>query len=207
MTTSTNVTATTQENAETPHEAPREPNSNRFTDTVAFRVALGVTSVAFLILPIFLVVQTVNKNPPIAVTYVSSENMEPIVGIALIALMLVLFRTLYKRTVTHRTLIFSLLMAIVFSIYLGYAIWLIVNGWIEDPAATANPYTFGRMIWWNLLDSIPLIDLDAALDWERPMEEYGSRIGFLFLTQKAFILFTVIRALYLLLPANPLRTR
>lgn len=89
--------------------------------------------------------------------------------------------------------------AILLNVYLGFAIWSSATGWLDIEIANSDPRDFGLMVWWNLLDSIPLLDVDATLDWERPMEEYGAEAGWLFLAQRLALLLTLVRAIQILI--------
>jgi hypothetical protein len=87
--------------------------------------------------------------------------------------------------------------ALVVNIYLGFAVWLIATKVIGiEPAASHS--RFGAMVWWNLTDSIPFVDVDSALDWEAPMDEFGAGIGWLLLLQRVVLLLTLARIIQVL---------
>ena len=89
----------------------------------------------------------------------------------------------------------ALVAGLIVNIYLGLSIWLIAKRALP-PAA--SPHELGSMVWWNLFDSIPFVNVNSALDWEQPMTEYGARIGWLFLFQRILLLLTLARVIKLL---------
>jgi hypothetical protein len=80
---------------------------------------------------------------------------------------------------------------VVINMYLGGTIWIASTEWINVDFASSNPRQFGMLVWWNLLDSIPLIDVDSAVSWEKPVDDYGASIGWLLLLQRVVLLLRV----------------
>jgi hypothetical protein len=89
----------------------------------------------------------------------------------------------------------ALVAGLIVNIYLGFSIWLIAIR-VLHPAA--SPHKLGLMVWWNLFDSIPFVNVNSALDWEQPMTEYGAGVGWLFLFQRIILLLTLARVIKLL---------
>jgi hypothetical protein len=81
------------------------------------------------------------------------------------------------------------------NIYLGLSIWLAATK-IIYPAA--SPHKLALMVWWNLSDSIPFVNVNSALNWEQPLPEYGAGIGWLFLFQRIVFLLTLARVIQIL---------
>lgn len=81
--------------------------------------------------------------------------------------------------------------AVVVNILLTISIWFLVTSWTWFELAPVTKSEFGYMVWWNLIDSVPIIDLDAGLDWERPIDEYGERVGCMLLFQRVVLLLTL----------------
>jgi hypothetical protein len=98
-----------------------------------------------------------------------------------------------KGVSTARHLLY-LLASIVANIYFGFAIWIVATKWSGLEIAAQDPRGFGLLIWWNVVDSVPLLDIDGALDWERPVEEYRAAIGWLMLIQRLVLLLTLARS-------------
>lgn len=88
--------------------------------------------------------------------------------------------------------------AVVANIYLAWAVWLVATRWADIDIAAQDPRRFGLLVWWNILDSVPLIDIDGALDWERPIARYGATIGWLMLIQRLAVLLTLVRSVQVL---------
>jgi hypothetical protein len=91
--------------------------------------------------------------------------------------------------------IISFLIAIFGNLWLGFGIWLLAVKLFHISLAASDPGRFGRMVWWNLVDSVPVLDIDTVLDWERPMEEYSSSIGWLLIVQRIVLLLTLARSI------------
>lgn len=85
--------------------------------------------------------------------------------------------------------------AMIGNIYFGFAVWVIATRWVGIDEVESDPRRFGLMIWWNLIDSVPLVDIDSAFDWRRPMYGYGTSVGWLFLAQRVVLLLTLARAI------------
>lgn len=88
--------------------------------------------------------------------------------------------------------------AIVANIYFGFAVWVIAARWVGIEEVETDARRFGLMIWWNLVDSVPLVDIDSAFDWRRPMHGYGTTVGWLFLAQRVILVLTVARTIQVL---------
>jgi hypothetical protein len=98
--------------------------------------------------------------------------------------------------------------AMIGNIYFGFAVWVIATRWVGIDEVESDPRRFGLMIWWNLVDSVPLVDIDSAFDWRRPMYGYGTTVGWLFLAQRVILVLTLARAIQVLvtrLNASPSR--
>jgi hypothetical protein len=89
-----------------------------------------------------------------------------------------------------------LMAAISVNIYLGFTVWVIVTKFIDT---TVSPHKLGLMVWWNLSDSIPLVNVNSVLDWEQPLNEYGAGIGWLFLLQRTVLIITLVRIVQVLI--------
>jgi hypothetical protein len=94
-----------------------------------------------------------------------------------------------------RHLIF-LMAAISVNIYLGFTVWVVVTKFV---GSTASPHRLGLMVWWNLSDSIPFVNVNSALDWEQPLNEYSAGIGWLFLLQRIVLILTLVRIVQVLI--------
>ena len=88
--------------------------------------------------------------------------------------------------------------AVVGNIWLGIGIWLTAVKLLHIPVAVSDPGRFGSMVWWNLLHGVPLLNIDSALDWEQPIEEYPVSIGWLLLVQQVVLLLTLARSIQIL---------
>jgi hypothetical protein len=88
--------------------------------------------------------------------------------------------------------------AIVGNIYFGFTVWVIATRWVGIHEVETDARRFGLMIWWNLVDSVPLVDIDSAFDWRRPMQGYGTTVGWLFLAQRVVLVLTVARTIQVL---------
>jgi hypothetical protein len=89
----------------------------------------------------------------------------------------------------------ALTAAVSVNIYLGFSIWLVATKVIYPGA---SPHKLGLMVWWNLSDSIPFVNVNSALNWEQPLTEYGAGIGWLFLFQRIVFLLTLARVIQIL---------
>lgn len=89
--------------------------------------------------------------------------------------------------------------AMIGNIYFGFAVWVIATRWVGIDEVESDPRSFGLMIWWNLVDSVPLVDIDSAFDWRQPMYGYGTTVGWLFLAQRVVMLLTLARAIQVLI--------
>jgi hypothetical protein len=85
--------------------------------------------------------------------------------------------------------------AICANIYLGFTIWVAATKFVDT---AVSPHKLGLMVWWNLNDSIPFINVNSALNWEQPLNEYGAGIGWLFLLQRIVLLLTLVRIVQVL---------
>lgn len=88
--------------------------------------------------------------------------------------------------------------AVVVNVYVGFGLWVTAARLIGIDPAVADPGAFGAMVWWNLVDSVPVLDVDSALGWKQPIEDYGPGVGWLFLTQRLILLLTLARAIQVL---------
>ena len=104
----------------------------------------------------------------------------------------------YRRDDPVSTHTVFLAAAVVVNVYVGFGLWVAAVRLIGIEPAVTHPRRFGAMVWWNLVDSVPVLDVDAALGWEQPMEEYGPGIGWLFLAQRLILLLTLARAIQVL---------
>jgi hypothetical protein len=81
------------------------------------------------------------------------------------------------------------------NIYLAISVWTVITQFMH-PAA--SPHKIGSMVWWNISDAIPLINVNSVLDWQQPLTGYPVQIGWLFLLQRIVLILTVARVIQLL---------
>ena len=79
--------------------------------------------------------------------------------------------------------------------FLAISVWIIIVNFIH-PAV--SPHRAGLMVWWNLSDAIPIINVNSVLDWQQPLTGYSVKVGWLFLLQRVVIILTLIRVIQVL---------
>ena len=89
----------------------------------------------------------------------------------------------------------TLVFAVGINIYVAISVWTVIVTYIH-PAA--SPQKVGFMVWWNISDAIPFINVNSVLDWQQPLTGYPVRVGWLFLLQRVIIILTLIRVIQLL---------
>lgn len=118
----------------------------------------------------------------------------PILGVALVVFLAV-GNYSSERSLIHLALLTA---AVISNIWIGYGIWATAVKFLALEPVASTPDEFGELIWWNLVDSIPVLDVDATLNWSQPIEEYGAQVGLLLLFQKFVLLFTLARVIQLI---------
>ena len=88
-----------------------------------------------------------------------------------------------------------LVLAVSINIYLAISVWTVIVDYIH-PAV--SPQKAGLMVWWNLSDAIPLINVNSVLDWQQPLTGYSVQVGWLFLLQRVVFILTLLRVIQLL---------
>lgn len=86
--------------------------------------------------------------------------------------------------------LFDTFYALIVNIYFAHSVWTIATQWMKllpQPEFAK----FGFMVWWNVLDSVPLVDIDQALGLEQPIENYAIGLGVLLLLQRIVLLATL----------------
>ena len=89
----------------------------------------------------------------------------------------------------------TLMFAVGINIYVAISVWTVIVNYIH-PAG--SPKQAGLMVWWNISDAIPFINVNSVLDWRQPLTGYPVRVGWLFLVQRAIVILTLIRVIQLL---------
>jgi hypothetical protein len=85
--------------------------------------------------------------------------------------------------------------AVSVNIFLAISVWTVIVSYIH-PAV--SPQKVGLMVWWNLSDAIPLINVNSVLDWQQPLTGYSVQVGWLFLLQRVVVILTLLRVIQLL---------
>jgi hypothetical protein len=98
--------------------------------------------------------------------------------------------------------VYLFLVAIIGNVWLGFGIWLTAVKLLHIPLAVASPRSFGLLVWWNLLHSIPLLDINSTLNWGQPVKKYDASIGWLLLTQQIVFLLTLARSIQILVSST-----
>jgi hypothetical protein len=186
-------------------EASARRDRRRVASIIGSVLGLGIATVAILgvalILPPFFIRETLSESKsswiyfghPLLYSYFWTAWLLFFAG-----LVVVFFVGIYDPKDGIKWQIASFPLAILGNIWLGFAIWLLAVKLFHIPAAVSDSRRFGLMVWWNLLHAIPLLNIDSALDWEQPMEEYDASIGWLLLLQQIVLLLTLARALAIL---------
>jgi hypothetical protein len=88
-----------------------------------------------------------------------------------------------------------LAVAVGVNIFLAISVWIVIVNFIH-PAG--SPRKTGLMVWWNLSDAIPIINVNSVLDWQQPLTGYSVKVGWLFLLQRVVVILTLIRVIQVL---------
>jgi hypothetical protein len=87
-----------------------------------------------------------------------------------------------------------LAVAVSINIFLAISVWVVIAN--IHPAV--SPHKAGLMVWWNLSDAIPFINVNSVLDWRQPLTGYSVQVGWLFLLQRVVVILTLLRVIQLL---------
>jgi len=88
-----------------------------------------------------------------------------------------------------------LAVAVSINIFLAISVWIVIANYIH-PAVSLHKA--GLMVWWNLSDAIPFINVNSVLDWQQPLTGYSVQVGWLFLLQRVVVILTLLRVIQLL---------
>ena len=182
------------------------PSSGSGRTKHALRIVSDLAAEAFVVLlilffglavPAGAIAQTLTGRTNIILRTGLANNI-PVVLFALFAtVVLIWWLAVGYRTTDRISRHLAFLMATIsVNIYLGFTVWAVVTKFIGSPV---SPHRLGLMVWWNLSDSIPFVNVNSALDWEQPLNEYGAGIGWLFLLQRIVLILTLVRILQVLI--------
>jgi hypothetical protein len=101
----------------------------------------------------------------------------------------------YRPTDPVRSHLTILTVTITTNVFLAISVWTIITQFIH-PAA--SPHKIGLMVWWNLSDAIPLINVNSTLGWQQPLTGYSVQVGWLFLLQRIVLIVTLARVIQIL---------
>jgi hypothetical protein len=179
-------------------ESGRIKQARRIVSDLAAEVFVALLILFFgLAVPAGAVAQTLTGRTNIILRTGLANNI-PVALFALLATVaLIWWLAVGYRTTDRisRHLVF-LMAAISVNIYLGFTVWVVITKFV---GSTASPHRLGLMVWWNLSDSIPFVNVNSALDWEQPLNEYGAGTGWLFLLQRIVLILTLVRIVQVLI--------
>jgi hypothetical protein len=101
----------------------------------------------------------------------------------------------YNPAVPIRRHLAILAVAVSVNTLLAISVWIVIANYIH-PAVSLHKA--GLMVWWNLSDAIPLINVNSVLDWPQPLTGYSVQVGWLFLLQRVVVILTLISVIQLL---------
>jgi hypothetical protein len=131
--------------------------------------------------------------------FVGSDNtwniLIPVFTIAATATLMWYVAFKYNPTDPIRRHLRILAVAVSINIYLAISVWIVIANYIHP---TVSPHKAGLMVWWNLSDAIPIINVNSVLDWQQPLTGYSVQVGWLFLLQRVVVILTLIRVIQVL---------
>jgi hypothetical protein len=172
---------------------PSERKLSTVTDWGSFAVALFVLAFFAVVIPAAGVVLTLTGKSNYFIENGILDTL-PIIAIAVAGsgALIVWLTVKYTPDKGVARLVIALATAVSVNLYIGISIWVVAS---KIASAAISPHKLGLMVWWNLSDSVPFVNVNSTLDWKQPVTEYGARLGWLFLFQKIILLLTLARVI------------
>ena len=181
----------------------RVQNNDRF-EKMFFAVYISLLGSVIVLSPFFLIRETLAQDESWIYFGLTKFYIPFYVAVSLFIAggLIYWFATTNNEKTDASLQLYLFLVAIIGNIWLGFGIWLTAVKLLHIPLAVASPRSFGLLIWWNLLHSIPLLDINSTLNWGQPVKNYDASIGWLLLTQQIVFLLTLARSIQILVSST-----